>query len=748
MNTIILSTAKMHILLAATTLILLAESVRANKDDSYYIAGTGNPNVNEKMYWKDAENIFQDLGKFEELYVEYHNCAWTWSMTTDADNDVDENDYWYMGKVPPMGANVAYSLYGSLYGENFSGCGEDTFINSFYTNTGYANFAQAMSYAGKSGFSSYTSSSNTCSGGYGVGCDYDNGFAVHTYNTNSCDPQEYSGTKDQLSSLNSALKTAQCVKIYDRSSYSGSPYGTALELLAYSHSCFYQDYFSPDGVCPDPYGKLAYYQKQFYKGIQSSKKQDPYQVNKMKQEYTVKIEEGKAFTIAGAVLGAIALAILLADIIGSWCAASERISQLDKAITAKEAEQKAQLRENDVILIRRSQDMEEDTYADSVSDGGYVHMQDNHLIDIEAAPESAYAPPFGHMETESAALAPGPEVQVNTLDQEAPVTLYAPPALHPTDEAASVPLPISFEQESSVDLLQCNENVIAVPVPDGTPIQEDTSETVAEEAVPDSVAEEVVTEEIVTQEVVTESTITVKKETTTEESLIAMAATVGAMEELIREPDSAYVFENEGETKEEEEEAAGKYKPEEETNARPKDACQEAVAGDPVEEATAIDDLSEVNSSFDAEIEEESVKEPVQEATTENSTESGVEGPEEKPIEETSATSDIQDEARVDEDEAQVDEDFVPEIDPIVASREWDSDSDESEQKETALFTIEGSSPADEPSSEEAAPQQDEVEEGRNTDEIVTHSSMPDLQEDGDESYDQEAPRSQSWFGH
>ena len=48
-------------------------AVKADKDDSYYVSGTGNPNVYETMYWKDSENIFQDLSKFSGLYVKYHN---------------------------------------------------------------------------------------------------------------------------------------------------------------------------------------------------------------------------------------------------------------------------------------------------------------------------------------------------------------------------------------------------------------------------------------------------------------------------------------------------------------------------------------------------------------------------------------------------------------------------------------------------------------------------------------------------
>ena len=76
--------------LLTTTLLSV---VSAYKDDSYYMAGSGNPNVNEKMYWKDAENVLQDLSSFKSLYVEFHNCAWTWmyNENAEADNDVDEN---------------------------------------------------------------------------------------------------------------------------------------------------------------------------------------------------------------------------------------------------------------------------------------------------------------------------------------------------------------------------------------------------------------------------------------------------------------------------------------------------------------------------------------------------------------------------------------------------------------------------------------------------------------------------------
>lgn len=227
-------------------------------------------------------------------------------------------DYWYMGKIPPMGANVAFSLYGALKGQSFSDCDSKSFINSFYTNTGFQSYAAAMYYAGESGFSnyayadadddgSYSGLDATCSGGYGVGCDATYGFAIHTYSTDVCNPQYVTGVKDKLSNLNSALSKTTCVKIYDSSSGSSSTSGTALGLLANSNSCFYQNYYSPDGNCPDPYGKIATYRQKFANGIQRQQKERPYAV------YTSEVTKGKSMVAGGSLLLLVAGMILLME---------------------------------------------------------------------------------------------------------------------------------------------------------------------------------------------------------------------------------------------------------------------------------------------------------------------------------------------------------------------------------------------------------------------------------------------------
>jgi hypothetical protein len=64
----------------ATLLILLLAAVSspvttANKDGNYYPSGMKNPNVNEKMYWRNAYDVIDDISSFDALYVKFHSCA-------------------------------------------------------------------------------------------------------------------------------------------------------------------------------------------------------------------------------------------------------------------------------------------------------------------------------------------------------------------------------------------------------------------------------------------------------------------------------------------------------------------------------------------------------------------------------------------------------------------------------------------------------------------------------------------------
>ena len=239
-----------------------------------------------------------------------------------------------------MGANAAFSLYGHLKSKSaFSGCDKSTFINSFYTNQGFTDFETAMQYAGVSAFLSDNNGdaySAECGGGYGVGCDVNNGFALHKYSTTTCNPDKVSLVIDEMYYANKAMQTVDCVQIYDASS-SSSSYGynddnngddgggggsgddssyysgTALGLLETSHACFYQNVWSPDGECPDPYGKIKYYQSNFGNAIEKSAATTPIQVSRQRMIYKHKIRKGQHMTAAGVVLVLAACVILATD---------------------------------------------------------------------------------------------------------------------------------------------------------------------------------------------------------------------------------------------------------------------------------------------------------------------------------------------------------------------------------------------------------------------------------------------------
>ncbi|KAL3916011.1 MAG: hypothetical protein SGILL_005373 [Bacillariaceae sp.] len=320
---------------AALAVVLAASpSVQAVKDDEYYRAGMGNPNVDLKMYWADAHNVLEDLDQFSALYVQFHNCAWTqnydhYSGDDEEGGSGDESDYWFVGATPSFSANVAYSLYGSLKGESFGGCNANTFINSFTTNSGFEAFSSALYSAGAISTDYSNSYSSECAGGAGVACDYNVGFAYVSYSTDTCDPYYANGVSDNMGYMNSDFQSAQCVKIYDGSqnnNYGGGGYGggyggyggygggygannynnaynayyqyygTPLSLLYYSNACFIQNFWAPNGGCPDPYGKLQLYQQNCNKGVRKSMKVDPYVT------YRANMDKGKKLVKLGAVL--------------------------------------------------------------------------------------------------------------------------------------------------------------------------------------------------------------------------------------------------------------------------------------------------------------------------------------------------------------------------------------------------------------------------------------------------------------
>jgi len=336
--------------------------VSAVKDDEYYRAGMGNPNVDLKMYWAEPHNVLEDLDQFSSLYIQYHNCAWAQNRAQYAEEESgsgDETDYWYMDATPTYAANVAYSLYGSLSGESFSGCNANTFINSFTTNQGFESFAAAIYYAGSSATDYSQSYSSECQGGAGVVCDYQYGFSYASFSTDTCDPYYATGTTDSMGYMNSAFQAAQCVQIYDGSyynnrdlkeeenkgghedskngdngknkiensdedrnlqnsygygygynSYASNYYnyaGTALSILYYSNACFIQNYWAIDGGCPDPYGILQEYQQNFNKGVRMSAQVDTYVT------YRANMDVGKKYVKIGGLLFMAALVMFLSE---------------------------------------------------------------------------------------------------------------------------------------------------------------------------------------------------------------------------------------------------------------------------------------------------------------------------------------------------------------------------------------------------------------------------------------------------
>jgi hypothetical protein len=54
---------------AATT------SSTTHRDDAYYPTGTYNPLVTNSMYWRDAQNVLEDLSQFESLSIKYEGCV-------------------------------------------------------------------------------------------------------------------------------------------------------------------------------------------------------------------------------------------------------------------------------------------------------------------------------------------------------------------------------------------------------------------------------------------------------------------------------------------------------------------------------------------------------------------------------------------------------------------------------------------------------------------------------------------------
>jgi hypothetical protein len=254
------------------------------------------------LYWAsstqaelvDGTTILNDLSKYSKLYVSYNNCAWS-PYVADNNNACGANNdnYWYMGLSECFRANVAYSLYGVLQGEEDKGCNKHTFINSFFTTSGVSTFTNYMATAGvaftevEEGAAEISSSCeavqnenngeqaegaventnynnvkvNAMSTSSGVGCaDRSNQFVMKSYGGAYCDEREVLEVTDTLDTFNKDLSQVNCIAIYDDEAVADEEgnqqnnNGGATALLAYSEPCNVHLYSSQ---CPDPYGKIG-----------------------------------------------------------------------------------------------------------------------------------------------------------------------------------------------------------------------------------------------------------------------------------------------------------------------------------------------------------------------------------------------------------------------------------------------------------------------------------------------------------
>ena len=241
----------------------------------------------------DGTTILNDLSKYSKLYVSYNNCAWSPYVADNNGCGENNENYWYMGLSECFRANVAYSLYGVLQGEEDKGCNKNTFINSFFTTSGISTFTTYMATAGVTfteaaegaadissdcqavqndngdeqaadveNSSSNNVKVNYMSTSYGVGCaDKSNHFVMKNYGGAYCDEREVREVTDTLDTFNNDLSQVNCIAIYDdavvaneEDNQQNNNGGSATSLLTYSEPCNVHLY---SGQCPDPYGKLS-----------------------------------------------------------------------------------------------------------------------------------------------------------------------------------------------------------------------------------------------------------------------------------------------------------------------------------------------------------------------------------------------------------------------------------------------------------------------------------------------------------
>jgi hypothetical protein len=213
-----------------------------------------------------------------------------------------------LGEKECQRANVAFSLYGIKHSDRsvrqtLGKCSRFTFINSFFTATGFDIYTQSIeSIKGATVFSTtdaetleylssndnnngndngypgglssmcYSTNNNGNDGGsaasFAIGC-YRKNFVAKSFEGTYCDGA--ANVTNSLNTFNKEMKNVGCVEIYKDSSEDNenedenankdnngqSSSSAGLALLSASESCSIREY--PNGGCPDPYGILASY---------------------------------------------------------------------------------------------------------------------------------------------------------------------------------------------------------------------------------------------------------------------------------------------------------------------------------------------------------------------------------------------------------------------------------------------------------------------------------------------------------
>jgi hypothetical protein len=213
-------------------------------------------------------------------------------------------DNWWLGMGLCVGANVAYTLYGILPGDNMgkkeSPCSKKTYINSFFTTDGLYSFAKATE--GSVDVSAAPQYCGYYSNDYyytmTTGCSSSGKFTLDTFYGKGCIGAYYNSTLDTLDDMNANLTASmECTQIY---ASDGSAYDYATELLTYSTSCL--PYGNNKYFCPDPYHKLKTYEYNFAMA-QMNRSYYPADVFRSEEEaFTIRVIASSLFLLSGLLL--------------------------------------------------------------------------------------------------------------------------------------------------------------------------------------------------------------------------------------------------------------------------------------------------------------------------------------------------------------------------------------------------------------------------------------------------------------